>query len=680
MPWFARFRRRFKVGTILFIKVAIPRPIESLFDYEYEEEKLGPIGIGDLVEVSFGRAKVIAVVMETSSQAPQLDEKIKIKKAIQKIVSAFSITPDIFKLCQFGSEYYQYPIGEAFFVALPPKPEKKLGTRKEKPFPGEAQDKVLNEEQDLAFRTLKEQTQKKSDTVFLLEGVTGSGKTEVYIEFAKEILKSGKSVLILVPEIALTAQLKDRFEQALGYKIALWHSALADGLRQTQWLRVKEGDIKVVVGARSAVFAPFQDLGLIVVDEEHDQTYKQEERFRYQARDLAIFRSKLLKIPIILGSATPSIESIQRVREGRYQHLVMKNRYSTRPLPEIHLISLIDEPLIINHQIKTPITEKTVRMMQAAIDRGEQVMVFLNRRGFSQFILCHDCGWIKKCDHCSISMTHYQRRNELRCHVCGTKAKVPDTCESCHGHTLSGMGSGTEALEEELKLLLNNAKLLRLDRDQVTSQKRLEEVLAEFRNLEANVLIGTQMLVKGHDFPKVTCVVVMMADMLLKWPDFRASERALQTLTQVAGRAGRAELPGKVLIQGYDLEHPVLKILTGIDLKESFINEELELREALHYPPFGRFVRYRFEHSDPKILQQKAEKIAALLRTEAGELAERLMGPSEALLFRANHVYRYDVYFKAPSLDALFAISQRVKRLTHAEELNLIVDVDPYSS
>jgi primosomal protein N' (replication factor Y) len=664
----------------LFIKVAIPRPLESLFDYEYPEATLGPIAIGDLVEVSFGRGKAIAVVMECSQTRPELPEKIKLKKVTRKIDSEFSITSDIFKLCQFGAEYYQYPIGEAFFVALPPKPEKKLGTRKEKPFAGEAVDKSLNEEQTTAYQSLVVQTAQKSDSIFLLEGVTGSGKTEVYIEFAKQILKSGKSVLILVPEIALTAQLKDRFEEALGYKIALWHSALADGLRQTQWLRVKEGDIKVVVGARSAVFAPFQDLGLIVVDEEHDQTYKQEERFRYQARDLAIYRSKLLKIPVILGSATPSIESIQRVREGRYQHLVMKNRYSTRPLPQIHLISLIDEPLIINHQIKTPIAEKTVRMMQAAIDRGEQVMVFLNRRGFSQFILCQDCGWIKKCDNCSISMTHYQRRHELKCHVCGTKKKVPTTCESCHETHLIGMGSGTESLEEELKLLLNDAKLLRLDRDQVTSQKRLEEVLSSFRNLESNVLIGTQMLVKGHDFPKVTCVVVMMADMLLKWPDFRATERALQTLTQVAGRAGRAELPGNVLIQGYDLEHPVLKILTGIESKDSFIAEELELREALHYPPFGRFVRYRFEHADAKVLQQKVDKISGLLRTEAGELASRLMGPSESLLFRANNVYRFDVYFKAPTLDALFAISQRVKSLSHQEELNLIVDVDPYSS
>ncbi len=665
----------------MYIKVAIPRPIDSLFDYEYDETELGTIQRGDLVQVPFGRSRVVACVMEVSEQKPNLPEKITLKKATSKIDSEFSITEDIFKLCKFGSEYYQYPIGEAFFVAVPPKPETFLKTRAEKKHEAPPFVKKLNEEQQAALDTIEAEVGKRSNTVFLLEGITGSGKTEVYIEYAKKILEQNKSVLILVPEIALTAQLKDRFEAALGHKIALWHSALADGLRQTQWRRVKKGEIKVVVGARSAVFAPFQNLGLMVVDEEHDQTYKQEERFRYQARDLAIYRARQLNIPIILGSATPSLETIQRVREGKYFQLHLKNRFSTRPLPEIKLVSLSDEALVFNEKVKTPFAVKAIEAMQGAIDRGEQVMVFLNRRGFSQFILCKDCGWIKKCENCSISMTHYQRKNELRCHVCGTKCPVPDNCETCHSHELTGMGSGTESLEDELRLLLRDAKILRLDRDQVTSQKRLEEVLNQFKNLEANVLIGTQMLVKGHDFPKVTCVVVVLADMLLKWPDFRASERALQTLVQVAGRAGRAELPGEVIIQGYDLEHPVLKILMGEESKEDFINNELELRQALHYPPFSRFVRYRFEANDVDLLKIKVNRMMDALRLELGKVAEeRLMGPSEALLFRANQFYRFDVYYKAATLDELFSVSRRVKKMALIEEIDLTVDVDPYSS
>ena len=594
---------KFVNGWNLYVKVAIPRPVDSLYDYEYDEKKLGPVQKGDLVAVPFGKSRMNACVMEVSKQKPELPEKIKLKGVTEKLATEFSITPDVFKLCVFGSEYYQYPIGEAFFVAMPPKAGKTLGTRgsKRKKIT-ELTVKKLNDEQLAAVSEIEKITAEKSDAVFLLEGVTGSGKTEVYIEVAKKVLAMGKSVLILVPEIALTAHLRERFEHALGETIALWHSALADGLRQDQWKKVKTGEIRVVVGARSAVFAPFHDLGVIVIDEEHDQTYKQEERFRYQARDLALYRAKLLSIPVILGSATPSIETIYRVKEGKVYHLQLKNRFSKRPLPEIEFISLIDEEVYVSAEIKTPLTAKTIHGIQGAIDRGEQVMVFLNRRGFSQFMLCQSCGWIKKCTNCSISMTHYQKKNELRCHVCGAHARIPKSCESCQSQELVGMGSGTESLEEELGKILTGAKILRLDRDQITSQKRLEETLNQFRNLEANILIGTQMVVKGHDFPKVTCVVVLMADMLLKWPDFRASERALQTLIQVSGRAGRADLQGKVLIQGYDLDHPVLKILKGELSREVFIEEELELRKSLFYPPFSRFVRYRFSHANEGIL------------------------------------------------------------------------------
>ena len=670
----------------MYVKVAVPRPVDSFFDYEYDES-LGPIEPGQLVSVPFGKSKLNATVIEVSETRPALPEGVKMRKVTAKLSDEFSITPDILKLCRFGADYYQYPIGEAFFVATPPKPEKILSTRGESKAVPKAEKKLvvkqLTEEQEKALKFIREGTEKEPHSVYLLEGVTGSGKTEVYIELAGDALKKNRGVLIMVPEIALTSHLKDRFEKALGVKIALWHSALADGLRQTQWRKVKTGEIKVIVGARSAVFAPFQDLGLIVIDEEHDQTYKQEERFRYQARDLAIYRAKLLGIPIVLGSATPSFETLQRVQEGKVHRVAIKNRYSTQPLPEVEFVSLIEEPLIYHEAIKTPLAEKTVRRMQEAIDRGEQVIVFLNRRGFSQFILCKDCGWIKKCDQCSISMTHYQRRNELRCHVCGVKAKVPDRCESCLSHDLEGMGSGTESLEDELKVVLTDAKILRLDRDQITSQKRLDETLDGFRNLEANVLIGTQMLVKGHDFPKVTCVVVMLVDMLLKWPDFRASERALQTLIQISGRSGRAELPGRVVIQGYDLEHPVVKVLKGEIDRKTLIDEEVELRRALFYPPFSRFVRYRFEGVDAGKLKNQVESLVARVREQPlirDGLEARIMGPSEALLFRAQGLYRFDVYFKAPQVDALLRVSHLVRKLALQMEIDLVVDVDPYSS
>ncbi len=676
-------------GLVLFAKVAVPRPLDVLYDYSYREDVILGLKAGDLVKVPFGRTQVVGCIVEAGLPVPSAAESVKIKEITQKIDPEFSLPEEVFKLCKFGAEYYQYPLGEALFSAFAPSPETKKATRglsKKAKARQELQQqnrttRSLNREQDQALEKIKSQSLVKSDSVFLLQGVTGSGKTEVYIEAAKHALHLGKSVLILVPEIALTSQLKDRFEQALHTPIALWHSAIAEGLRQVQWLKVKSGEIRVIVGARSAIFAPLVNLGLIVVDEEHDATYKQEERFRYQARDLALYRAKLASCPVILGSATPSLESIQKVKEGKIHLLELKQRFSARPLPEVKLISLIEEAPVVHPEVKTVFALKTIRAVQAVIDRGEQVMIYLNRRGFSQFVLCKDCGWIKKCSNCSISLTHYQRKRELCCHVCGEKFEIPSRCEQCQSHELKGMGSGTETLEEELKILINGAKVLRLDREMITSQGRLEQTLDDFRDLKANILIGTQMLVKGHDFPKVTCVVIVSADMLLKWPDFRASERALQTLTQVAGRSGRGEILGEVLIQGYDLGHPVIQILTGELDQAQFIEGELALRRELHYPPFSRFVRYRAQHEQLEHLKQKVERMAQALRHElSDEQQARLLGPSEALLQRVKNQYRYDLYFKAKNVTELFTVSARVKKMAQIEDLQLTVDVDPYSA
>lgn len=663
-----------------FLKIAIPRPLDRLFDYGYPDEELGSVHVGDWVSVPFGRSKLIGCVLEISDEKPVLPEGVELKSVFARIPETFSLTPEVVQLCKFGAEFYQYPVGEAFFSAMPPSPEKDLSTRKQKDSPIEAKHIHLNDEQLVAVNVVEQKWKEGLHPVFLLEGVTGSGKSEVYIELAKRRLAEGKSVLILVPEIALTAQLRDRFEKSIGEPVALWHSALAEGLRQVQWKKIKSGELRVVIGARSAVFAPMKDLGLIIVDEEHDQTYKQEERFRYQARDLAVYRGHHQKVPVVLGSATPSLESVQRVKEGRYIQLSLTKRFSGQLLPEIQLIHLNEEQMVVHEKVKTPFAERTIQIMQETIQRGEQIIVYLNRRGFSQFILCQDCGWIKECPQCSITLTHYQRKSELKCHVCGWHEPVPSVCEQCGSYGLQGMGFGTESLEDELGILLPEAKVLRLDRDQITSQKRLEETLDGFRRGDANILIGTQMLVKGHDFAKVTCVVVVSADMLLRWPDFRATERALQTLIQVAGRAGRADLPGRVLIQGFDLEHPVIKVLCGEESKDDFIEMELDLRKQLNYPPFSRFVRFRFQDKNEGMLRKKVERMVEHLAKESEFDRSRLMGPSEALLFKANTDYRMDLHFKAPTIDSLMRLSKKLKSMAQVEEIELVVDVDPYTS
>ncbi len=665
----------------MFVKVVVPRPLDATFDYLYDEEALGPVEPGDWVRVPFGRGRLNACVISVQQEAPVLPDGVKVRAVEAKLDGVFRVLPEIMKLCSFGAEYYQYPLGEALASAIPPKIDQSIKSRPGKQASVAHSPRTLSAGQRAVSDALSRISKENPASVFLLEGVTGSGKTEVYIDQVKRVLDAGGSALVLVPEIALTAQLRERFESGLGVPAALWHSALADGQRQDLWRRVRQGEVRVVIGARSAVFAPLQNLQVIIVDEEHDPTYKQEDRFRYQGRDLALFRGRFSKASVILGTATPSLETLQRVKEGKIHHLKLEQRYSEQQLPAIHLVSLVEESPVGAGTVKTHLAETTIRAIQETIDRGEQIILFLNRRGFSQFLLCQGCGEVKKCVQCSISMTHYQKRPHLKCHVCGAKEPVPKHCHVCGTGEWIGMGSGTESLEEDLGMVLTGARILRLDRDLITSQQRLEETLDEFRSKRANILIGTQMLVKGHDFPGVTCVVVISADMLLKWPDFRASERALQTLIQVSGRAGRGELPGRVYIQGYDLEHPVIQVLTGEMDRKDFLSEELAMREMLSYPPFSRLVRFRFESKEESISREAARGAAEELRRLLPEEHRgRLLGPSEALLPRANGRYRHDFYFKSPGVELLYRAGQAVRAWVGEQEVDLIVDVDPYHS
>lgn len=674
-----------KNGWNLFVKVAVPRPVDQAYDYSWSLDQANGITPrpGLWVKVPLGRAQVVGCVLEVFTDPPRVPEGIKIKSVLEVMNEGFEVPSVLQKLAAFAAEYYQYPLGEAYQVIAPPKIAQPIRPpkKKEKALPPLV-DRKLNDEQMGVHQKLLEMLNSNAPKPCLLEGVTGSGKTEIYLEVAKEVLSRGHSVLILVPEIALTAQLRDRFEHGLGCSVVLWHSAVSDGLRQHQWLESNRGEVKVIVGARSAIFAPLKNIGLIVVDEEHDQTYKQEERFRYQARDLALFRGNLEKALVLLGSATPSLETLHRVQQGKCTHLLLKQRHSRAKMPVLKFVSLKDELCVDESKSKTPFALKTIEEMQSTLDRGEQVIVFLNRRGFSQFLMCKDCGWVKECSDCSISMTHYQGRRELKCHVCGKKEAIPHACESCHSHELVGMGSGTESLEEDLQRVLNDARVGRLDRDAITSQKRLEQLLQDFRDLKFNVLVGTQMLVKGHDFPKVTCVVVVSTDSILRFPDFRSAERALQTLIQVSGRSGRADIAGQVLLQGYDLDHEVIQVLQGVRSVDEFRKNELETREALQYPPFSRMVRFRFSDAQENRLKQQ---VGALMnRLEQLEVytqwPERWLGPSEALLFRAHQEYRYDLYFKAGRVEDLIRASQTVKKMAHEFEMDLTVDVDPYHS
>lgn len=672
------------------VSVAVPRPLDAFFSYGIpnDERAYRP---GTWVRVPFGRSTVIGFVVESPkpiSELPASVDPSKLKSILESGDEEDRIPPDVFALCEWASKYYAQPLGELLAAACPPASLGLRSTNREAKFVSRntvAQREIfLNDEQKIALAGMDAlRVRPAALRVALLHGVTGSGKTEVYIELAKRVLAAGKGVLLLVPEIALTSQLHERLESGIGETVARWHSAMPDAKRRDQGAALRRGEIRVVVGARSAVFAPIQDLGLILVDEEHDPTYKQEDRVHYHARDLSIVRGKNADALVVLGSATPSLESRERVREGKYAEFELKARYSTGGMPAIELIDLGDEVLV--EGIQASIAQKTLTAIQETLARGEQAMIYLNRRGFAAFLRCRDCGEVSECPNCSISLTVHKRSRELRCHVCGHAEAIPDFCPKCQAVDLDPIGAGTESLEEELPKILPDVKILRLDRDAVTSASRLEKTLNAFRNGEAQILLGTQMLAKGHDFPKVTLVVVVLADALFRYPDFRAPERALQILSQVSGRAGRAELPGRVLIQTYQPDAPVLAVLLGERTEEDFLAEELELRQALSYPPFGRMARLRLESTERNEAVSRCEAIAIALRAaqpgiEKDESGLRLeyLGPSEAFLERAKGIFRWDLLIKSSSVRALSRSISVAKKLAARERWTLLVDVDPY--
>lgn len=535
--------------------------------------------------------------------------------------------------------------------------------------------KELNSDQHKAHIQLVDAIDRRSTTAFLLDGITGSGKTEVYLQAAEHTLSQGRGVLLLVPEIALTPQLAARFRARLGDAIAVLHSGLSETERMTMWRGIRDGSLRVVVGARSALFAPLPNLGLICVDEEHDPSYKQEEGVRYNARDMALLRASRAQAVCILGSATPSLASEWMVRTGRLTRLRLRERaHGSATLPKVEAIDLrrFGAGPTGHSLISLPLH----RALEENLKAGGQTILFLNRRGYAPSLVCASCGKIFECPHCSVALTlHRAGRERLECHYCGFHRSAPTKCDKCTGEKLELEGLGTEQVETLLEQAFPNARIGRLDRD-VASGAKSEKVIERMRRGELDILVGTQMVTKGHDLPLVTLVGVLNADAALSMPDFRAAERAFHLLVQVAGRAGRAERPGRVLIQTRNVEHPAIAAALEHD-STAFLAQELELRHDALYPPFAHVALVRFDGLDESLVRSEAARVARIAGQASSEA--EILGPAQAPLGRLQNRYRYRFMVRAQARGPLRKVLLTALRAPSHRAVRMQIDIDPQS-
>ncbi len=537
---------------------------------------------------------------------------------------------------------------------------------------------VLNAEQSAAVERVNAAIAKREFQAFMLHGVTGSGKTEVYLAAVEAALREGTGALILVPEIALTLWMGRLVRARFGPRVAILHSGLPDAERAREWWRVRRGEATVVVGTRSAVFAPLETVGLILVDEEQESAYKQEETPRYQGRDTAIYRARLESAPIVLGSATPSLESYQNARSGKYELLQLKTRVENRPLASVKVVDLREE-FRATHK-STPISESLRAAIAARLEAGTQAMVLINRRGYSWFLLCRGCGNFLQCRNCSIALTYHKSRKRLECHYCGYSMPVPKACPKCSQEYLYFVGDGAERVEEYLREKFPKARIGRLDRDTVRTKKQFQQVLGAFAKGELDILVGTQMVAKGHDFERVTLVGVVAADLALGRPDFRAAERTFQLLTQVAGRAGRGKLPGEVLVETFFPDHYAIACAAQQDYL-AFFEKEAHFRRMLHYPPFvalaNILVRDRKVENAIRWSKALAEYFAPFEK-----MGIKVLGPAAAPLARIREEFRFQFLLKSPKRSILTKALHGTIAFGEKKQIPataVVIDVDPAS-
>ncbi|MGF1899748.1 primosomal protein N' [Aliivibrio sifiae] len=722
--------------------VALPVPLDRTFDYIIKPGQTP--AIGGRVKVPFGRQRLIGIVVKLSNESEFDREKLK---GIDTVLDNASLWPaHLYKLLNWSSTYYQYPLGDTLANAMPawlrkgreasfaalkawqitelgknqdlnkltraPKQAKALNLVRHQQCSHEQmlEDEItaatlkavadkgwieeislapkptnwhrnveitqekpqLNEEQAIAIATVNSNPE---FGCYLLDGVTGSGKTEVYLQLLEPILKAGRQALILVPEIGLTPQTINRFKRRFNVPVDMIHSALNDTERLNAWLAARDNHAGIIIGTRSALFTPFHDLGIIIVDEEHDASYKQQDSMRYHARDLAVMRANLDNIPIILGSATPALETLHNAKVGKYHHLTLTKRAGTA-IPARHGV-LDVKGLYLNSGLSAPL----IAQMRKHLSEGNQVMLFLNRRGFSPALMCHECGWMAECKRCDAFYTFHQHSNEIRCHHCGSQQPIIHQCQGCGSTQLISVGVGTEQLETQLMNLFPEYKTVRIDRDSTRRKGSLESYLEAIKNNEYQILIGTQMLAKGHHFPNVTLVGLIDVDSSLFSSDFRAPERLAQLFIQVAGRAGRASKPGEVILQTHHPEHSLLQSLLHQGYGH-FAEYALQERKFAQLPPYTHLSLFRAEANNNENVEQFLRQVRDILESHPQfHDATPVLGPIPAPLARRAGKYRWQLLFQAPNRTVMQSMLRGAKTaielLPLAKKVRWTLDIEP---
>ena len=545
----------------------------------------------------------------------------------------------------------------------------------------QSKDIELSLEQAKAVSIISKDIIENSFNTYLLHGVTGSGKTEVYIELIKIALNHNKTAILIVPEISLTPQLLDRFKSRLGNNIAVLHSGINQGKRSDYFMSLSQGTCKIAIGARSGVFAPLENVGIIIVDEEHDASFKQNDSFRYNARDIAIMRAKLFNCPIVLGSATPSLETFYNAVLGKYRKLSLKNRFAEHQKLNFEIINL--NKIKKSEMISSNISPVLYDAIKSALEKGQQVFILYNKRGFASFLQCSNCGETLKCPNCSITLTYHQNGNLLKCHQCDYQSKLMTKCPDCEKNNeenkLIQKGAGTEKIFDELKTLFPSANIARLDRDEVTTISKYEKILKDVKDNKINILVGTQMIAKGHDIPNVNLVVVVDCDISLFFPDFRATEKTFQLLTQVAGRAGRGKDLGTVILQTRNPEHIAIEKTVQADY-QGFANSELKLRKEMNYPPFSFLARIILSNINKDIVFNDI----MMLRNLIGQviikqnLKIQILGPAPAYIEKVKNLYRWNIILKSENRKDLNILLSFVNKYFKANaKTKIVIDIDP---